>query len=71
VATRRHLRKLYADLITGKASWGIVYANDGNRIIGIYSLSEEAVTVKRAVMPGIAGQDQARSYRDWKFLGTQ
>lgn len=70
-APRRHLRKLYADPITGKASWGIVYANDGGGIVGVYSLSEEAVIGKRAMMPGIAGQDQARAYRDWTFLGIQ
>ncbi|WP_194714299.1 type II secretion system protein [Noviherbaspirillum soli] len=70
-AVRRHLRKLYADPITGEVSWGIVYANDGSGIIGVYSLSDEPVTVKRAVRPGIAGQGQAQSYRDWKFLSTQ
>lgn len=70
-ATRRHLRKLYADPITGWGSWGIVYARDGSGIIGVYSLSEEPVTVKRAVRPGIAGQEQAQSYRDWKFLSIQ
>lgn len=70
-AMRRHLRKLYVDPITGKASWAIVYAKDGSGIMGVYSLSDEAITAKRVVSPEVAGQEQAQFYRDWKFLGTQ
>lgn len=70
-ATRRHLRKLYADPITGKSSWGIVYARDGGGIMGVHSLSDEPVGTRQAVKPMEQGQDRARVYRDWKFLATQ
>lgn len=36
---RRHLRRLYADPITGKTEWGIMFGPDRVSIIGIHSLS--------------------------------
>jgi type II secretory pathway pseudopilin PulG len=70
-STRRHLRKLYADPITGQASWGLVQASDGSGIIGVHSLSDERIAVKRVLSQQVTGQDQAETYRDWKFLSTQ
>ena len=35
----RHLRRIYTDPITGKATWGLVRAPNGG-IMGVYSLSE-------------------------------
>ena len=37
----RHLRKIYADPITGKVRWGLIKTPDGS-IIGVYSPSEKA-----------------------------
>jgi hypothetical protein len=70
-STRRHLRKLYADPITGQASWGLVQASDGSGIIGVHSLSDERIAVKRVISQQVTGQDQAETHRDWKFLSTQ
>ena len=70
-STRRHLRKLYADPITGQPSWGLVQATDGSGIIGVHSLSDKRIAVKRAPGQQVTGQDQAEAYRDWKFLATQ
>ncbi|GGX82520.1 type II secretion system protein [Massilia dura] len=37
--TRRHLRKIFVDPMTGKAEWGIVYLAGDKGVLGIYSLS--------------------------------
>ena len=67
--TRRYLRRLYADPMSGKAEWGLVKAPDGG-IMGVYSLSE-AATFKRA---GFRRRDAAfagaQTYSDWKFVTT-
>jgi type II secretory pathway pseudopilin PulG len=67
VSARRHLRKLYADPITGSSEWGIVKAPDGG-IMGIYSRSEQAplkVTHFRLRDRDFEG---AKKYSDWKFV---
>jgi type II secretory pathway pseudopilin PulG len=60
-----HLRRLYPDPITGSAEWGLLRA--GERISGVYSLSE-AEPIKKAGFPQ-AYQFFAdkTSYRDWVF----
>lgn len=37
--TRRHLRKIFVDPMTGKAEWGILYLADNKGVVGVYSLS--------------------------------
>lgn len=37
---RRHLRKLFVDPMTGKDEWGVMYAGDKDRVMGVYSLSD-------------------------------
>ncbi len=37
--TRRHLRKIFVDPMTGKAEWGIVYLAGDKGVLGIHSLS--------------------------------
>ena len=64
---QRHLRKLYADPITGKAEWGTVPAPGGG-IMGVYSLSQ-AQPIKSGAF---ARRDHtftgAASYGDWQFI---
>jgi type II secretory pathway pseudopilin PulG len=66
---RRHLRKLYADPLTGREEWGIVEVTNGAGILGIHSLSE-AHPIK---IGGFAAPFQTfagkTSYRDWIFTG--
>lgn len=74
-ATRRHLRKIHVDPITGKAEWGLVRAPQGG-IMGVHSLSERE-PMKRANFD-YADQgfeevakrvtDRAYSYREWQFV---
>ena len=65
---RRHLRRIYADPLSGRADWGVVRGPDG-RIAGIYSLAP-GVPVKRAGFdPASAHFENAKSYADWVFMG--
>lgn len=68
---RRHLRKLYADPLTGKEEWGVIEAQDGGGIIGVYSLSN-ARPIKtgnfEVVFQDFAGKT---SYREWRFMAVR
>jgi len=68
-ATRRYLRKVYPDPITGKNEWGFVKASDGG-ILGVYSLSEQTPLKIRGFRVRNAGLEGAQKYADWKFLYT-
>jgi type II secretory pathway pseudopilin PulG len=63
---KRHLRRLYADPVTGKQEWGTIQA-EGGGIAGVYSLSTaRPIKVNGFEVPMVefAG---ASSYRDWRF----
>lgn len=64
---RRHLRKIYADPITGKEEWGLVMAPDGSGIIGIYSLSDaQPIKIANFETPN-ENFAKKTSYRFWVF----
>lgn len=67
-ATRRHLRRLYADPLTGKQEWGLVKAGEG--IVGIYSLAEGKPLRQANFAPGEEAFIGAASYSDWRFIGS-
>ncbi len=64
--TRRHLRKIYPDPMTGKAEWGLVRQPDGS-IVGVRSLS----TARPLRTAGYSGLQEAFNgklkYSDWIF----
>jgi len=65
-SVRRHLRKIYADPMTGKREWGLVEAS-GVGITGVYSLSQEP-PLKKANFPARHQSfATAEKYSDWKF----
>jgi type II secretory pathway pseudopilin PulG len=65
--TRRHLRRVFVDPMTGTQEWGIVAAPGGG-IMGVYSLAEGA-PLKRDGFPEDFGDfATASSYRDWRFI---
>lgn len=65
--TVRHLRRLYADPMTGGKDWGVVKDEAGG-ITGVYSLSERK-PLKQAGFPlGQAAFEQAETYKQWLFL---
>ncbi|MFC0169615.1 type II secretion system protein [Pseudoduganella danionis] len=64
---RRHLRKIFADPVTGRVEWGIVYAGDKRGVVAVYSLSN-AKPVKLSNFPSrFAGFSGALKISDWKF----
>lgn len=63
---RRHLRKIYADPITGKPDWGLV-RNDAGRIVGIHSRSASEPIKKSGFPPSLTDFEQAKTHQDWIF----
>jgi type II secretory pathway pseudopilin PulG len=67
-SARRHLRKLYADPITGKEEWGTVKTQEGDGIIGIHSLSSMQPIKIGNFEPVFQEFEGRTSYREWKFM---
>ncbi|MFK3738608.1 type II secretion system protein [Massilia sp. TN1-12] len=66
---RRHLRKMFVDPVTGKAEWGIVWANPGNEtgVLAVYSLSQ-AQPLKQANFDArFANLEGKEHLSEWKF----
>lgn len=65
-ATRRHLRKIYADPLTGHPEWGLVRQPDGS-IVGIYSTAA-GTPIKRAAFDAHRlAFENAERYAQWVF----
>ncbi len=65
--TRRPLRKLYRDPITGNEEWGLVLTDDG-KIKGVYSLSPQQPIKTGGFAAELAAFAVAKTYRDWQFV---
>lgn len=64
---RRHLRKIYADPITGSTQWGMILSPENNRIIGVYSQSEQE-PIKISGFPSPFEQFEGKHhYSEWIF----
>ena len=64
----RHLRRPYADPMTGAADWGLMEAPEGGGIMGVYS-SSEAPPIKRGNFPiEYLHFGEAKRYKDWQFF---
>lgn len=64
--TRRHLRRLYADPMTGMPDWDLVRLPDG-AIVGVRSRSEAKPLKTANFGPRDASFANAATYRDWVF----
>jgi len=63
---RRHLRKLYANPLTGKSDWVAIPAPGGG-IMGVYSKAE-GTPIKIALFPPeFAAFEDKQSYAEWQF----
>lgn len=64
--TRRYLRRLYRDPLTGKAQWGLLIAPEGG-IMGVHSQGQGRPQ-KQTGFPAPYGSFEARArYSDWEF----
>ena len=63
--TRRHLRKLYRDPMTG-GDWEVI-RTEGGAIKGVFSLSTRAPLKQGNFPDALAGADKAKKYSDWQF----
>lgn len=66
-ATRRYLRKLQTDPVTGKAEWGLLRNANGG-IIGVYSLSEKEPVKQTNFRKADEGFAKKKKYAEWIFV---
>lgn len=64
--TRRHLRQIYADPLTGRTDWGLVRDAQGH-ILGIHSMAQGLPIQRTAFEPTLASFEDAGSYHQWVF----
>lgn len=65
--TKRYLRKVYSDPLTGNSEWGLVRSPDGSGIVGVYSLAA-GTTLKVAMFDQEFDHfSKATTYREWVF----
>ena len=66
---QRHLRRLYADPMTGKREWGTVAAPEGG-IMGVYSLSATKPIKSGGFLLRDRSLSEAAGYTEWQFVYT-
>lgn len=64
--TRRHLRRIWRDPMTGGFDWGLVRDEHGG-IVAVHSLAQGEPLKKSGFGPGQQTFAQATSYHDWVF----
>ena len=69
--TKRHLRTLYADPISGETKWGLVMGLDKLSIIGVYSLSNAKPIKQGNFAPGFEQFENKTHLSEWKFVGRE
>jgi type II secretory pathway pseudopilin PulG len=62
---KHHLRRIYIDPMTGQAEWGL--EKQGERIVGIYSLSQQHPLKTAGFVPEYEFFAQASQYQAWRF----
>jgi type II secretory pathway pseudopilin PulG len=65
--TRRHLRRVPIDPMTGGRDWGVVATPEGT-ILGIYSRSEEHPLKRSGFRAQREGFAAAQAYAGWRFV---
>ncbi|WP_205802468.1 hypothetical protein [Burkholderia sp. Ac-20365] len=64
----RHLRRVYADPMTGKPDWVLILSPNGQTIVGIHSTSHEHPIQLRQFPERFRGFEDKRSYTQWVFI---
>jgi type II secretory pathway pseudopilin PulG len=65
--TRRHLRKIFVDPITGGTEWGIVYLGDKVGVLAIHSLSQAAPLKVAKFDARFPNFENREHLSEWKF----
>jgi type II secretory pathway pseudopilin PulG len=65
LSTKRHLRKIFIDPMTGKAEWGLY--KSGGRVIGVFSLSEKTSIKQDGFDFDDLGFRGKMKHSDWVF----
>lgn len=65
--TKRYLRKIFIDPITGTANWGLFKGPSGE-IMGVYSLSEDVPVKQHNFNKANANFEDKKKYSDWIFM---
>jgi type II secretory pathway pseudopilin PulG len=63
----RHLRKLYADPMTGEPNWTLIDAPGGG-FMGVHSRSDKAPIKTGNFLVKNQGFEEAQTYAEWKFV---
>jgi type II secretory pathway pseudopilin PulG len=66
-AVLRHLRKIFVDPVTGKATWGIVHAGNDSGVLAVYSLSTARPLKIANFDARFANLESREHLSDWKF----
>jgi type II secretory pathway pseudopilin PulG len=66
-AVLRHLRKIFVDPMTGKATWGIVHAGNDSGVLAVYSLSKARPLKIANFDARFANLESREHLSDWKF----
>jgi type II secretory pathway pseudopilin PulG len=65
-STRRYLRQIYADPLTGRDAWGLA-KDPAGFIVGVYSLADGKPIKQTGFEPSQAGFEEAETYAAWVF----
>lgn len=68
--TRRHLRKIYVDPVTGKDEWGIVYQGDKVGVLAVYSLSQAQPLKVANFDARFQNFENKEHLSEWKFTAS-
>lgn len=68
--TRRHLRKIFVDPVTGKDEWGIVYQGDKVGVLAVYSLSRAQPLKVANFDARFLNFENKEHLSEWKFTAT-
>ena len=63
----RHLRKIYADPMTGSTEWGLEIDPETRRIMGVFSLSTQRPIKVGNFRPGLEAFQGKKLIREWVF----
>lgn len=63
---KRHLRKIYADPMTGLENWGLV-KDPAGFIVGVYSLAPGRPIQQTGFDARLSNFEEAQTYADWVF----